>query len=546
MKITILSGGSGNEAIMKGIMALYPECDLKVITNAYDNGKSTGVCRYVTDTLGVSDIRKNHFRMYKIKHTPKQEFINFWENRYDLPKGKEKESVISMLSKWNLNDNIIVEAVNEFFANPKSQEFEYKSFNIANIVYSAMYKKLGYEETNKYFCDLLEIDDFVLLNSFDNVFISARTEDGKIIEDEGDIVEYKGLDKIREIIFTGDVKGEPNWRAIDRILESDLIIHSTGTFWSSIYPTMAYADLYKVVNVSKARKLWVMNTAEDKDSYGVTSENFINYYKELGLKIEDWCIIQNSEACEGLKSYEEAITLALGNENGKNNPQLVGEAIFRCYYNLFGKYDKVILDFDDTIVDRDYAYREASCSNLEHLKNNEYIVISGNSFESIKRNIERSGYRVNELKTEIWADVNSILYVNGEKVRTIKCNIIKNLDKAINIVLKYVPSIYSVTETNIKLKPIQDRDSLIKKLNGAFRHEELMVKAIKAGRTTIDIITSSNEKSIVYYEESLSKLRTLYIGDEVFWGNDSSIANMCTQAIQVNNPRETNIILGLL
>jgi len=42
LKITVLSGGSGNDAILKGIKYYYPECDLKVITNAYDNGKSTG------------------------------------------------------------------------------------------------------------------------------------------------------------------------------------------------------------------------------------------------------------------------------------------------------------------------------------------------------------------------------------------------------------------------------------------------------------------------------------------------------------------------
>lgn len=64
MNIVILSGGSGNDSLIKGLKEMYPESDIKVIINAYDSGKSTGICRKVTDTLGVSDIRKNHIRMY--------------------------------------------------------------------------------------------------------------------------------------------------------------------------------------------------------------------------------------------------------------------------------------------------------------------------------------------------------------------------------------------------------------------------------------------------------------------------------------------------
>ena len=70
MKIVVLSGGSGNDALIKGLnaYAVNGGFELHVIVNAYDNGKSTGVCRAVTDTLGVSDIRKNHIRMYEALH----------------------------------------------------------------------------------------------------------------------------------------------------------------------------------------------------------------------------------------------------------------------------------------------------------------------------------------------------------------------------------------------------------------------------------------------------------------------------------------------
>ena len=43
MNIVILSGGSGNDSLIKGLKEMYPESDIKVIINAYDSGKSTGI-----------------------------------------------------------------------------------------------------------------------------------------------------------------------------------------------------------------------------------------------------------------------------------------------------------------------------------------------------------------------------------------------------------------------------------------------------------------------------------------------------------------------
>ena len=92
MNVLVISGGSGNDALIKGLVRVYPDVNIKVLLNAYDNGKSTGICRYVTNTLGVSDIRKNHIRMYK-ERIPQanwnQDIIDFYSKRFDLTPGKE-------------------------------------------------------------------------------------------------------------------------------------------------------------------------------------------------------------------------------------------------------------------------------------------------------------------------------------------------------------------------------------------------------------------------------------------------------------------------
>ena len=180
MKITILSGGSGNDKLIRGLRGFYKNCDIKVITNAYDSGKSTGICRKVTNTLGVSDIRKNHSRMYETLDCPKDKrLLEFYNNRYNLTKGSEEQEVIDKLNSWGL-EKFKKYAIN-FFNREESKKYDYNDFSIANIIYSEMYSELGYEETNRIFCDLLGIEDFVLLNSFDNVYLKAMTESGYII-----------------------------------------------------------------------------------------------------------------------------------------------------------------------------------------------------------------------------------------------------------------------------------------------------------------------------------------------------------------------------
>ena len=70
--IVIFSGGTGSIAIQEGLSLIYGNnnYNLDIIINAYDNGKSTGVCRKIFDNqiLGPSDLRKNQMTQYYTFH----------------------------------------------------------------------------------------------------------------------------------------------------------------------------------------------------------------------------------------------------------------------------------------------------------------------------------------------------------------------------------------------------------------------------------------------------------------------------------------------
>lgn len=328
-KITILSGGSGNDAILKALFDMgYTDKDIRIIVNAYDDGKSTGVCREVTGTLGVSDIRKNHEKIHKMIYGDNQnkDFMFFYENRLDL----------SITNNIRTGNPLLDREIDYFFSRYKAKYFDYSNFNLMNIIYSQLYSSIGYEATNSMFSSLLGIDDMVKLNSFDNIKIVATTMLGNIITDEGDIVEFKSdNDYIDDIHFVGKKIYGLNIDAINIIKESDLIIISTGTFWSSIYPTLKYCDLYKCINENHNKKLWVVNSEQDKDAWGVGFTDFYDELEGLGLDMRGFDILINTQADrilrEGNIPFHKTIKKPLGNIDGRNDYKLVREALEEIY-----------------------------------------------------------------------------------------------------------------------------------------------------------------------------------------------------------------------
>ena len=558
MKCVILSGGSGNDSLIKGLVNLYPQIDIKVIVNAYDDGKSTGVCRKITNTLGVSDIRKNHYRMYEVKSKLVDGGLSsFYNNRYDLDMANKKAYVRFLLNEFGLP--FLCKYSDRFFDSiPSDETFNFRSFNIANIIYSQMYKEHGYDYTNAFFCSLLGIEDFVLLNSYDNVVLKAGVKGNRILESESEIVEYcDSKNPILGLIYTNyEYNINPN--AINAISNADMIIMSSGTFWSSLYPTLDYGNFAKYINDSTAKKFWVMNNEEDKDALGVGSNDFIATLEALGLNLEDFIIVQNEDACNLLKQANTKYHIVrehMGNDKGKHNPTRLAKCLMRKFYSLDTHYDNIFIDFDDTLWSRDSdssnELKDISTKNIALLtKIQEAQVVTGNSYESTKGVLS-------SIDNVVWADANSVAYCSGRVVNIIEDNIFSqeemvNISTYLNMEVLCGEMRLSINNkffpTFIKIRPIKDnmvRKMCCDKINAFLNKHIGSAMAICTGRTTIDIVKHCNSKQQVFDIVS-PKGNSLYIGDELKEGNDYKIAEKCTHSIEVKDIYETNLILRLL
>lgn len=567
MNIVILSGGSGNDSLILGIKEIYPDSNVKVIVNAYDSGKSTGLCRKITDTLGVSDVRKNHIRMYMATtKNCNQSYVEFYNNRYDLPERHELEQVIRYLKQWDLE--MLVPFAERFFQRPKSHRVSFHDFNIANIIYAEMFAEQGYEETNKFFTNLLGIDDFVILNSFDNVYLQAITEHGYLIKDEGDIVSHcNSNDKICKIQF--HARYFPmglNEKALSAINDADLIVISTGTFWSSIYPTLYYNKLYEYINMSHARKIWAINNNEDCDAYGVSSNEFIQHLASLGLDLEPFTILVNSDASPLLRQSNDSYNIveyAMGNIDGKHSSNLFARALFRIYYNLkpASSYEKILFDFDDTLWSRQASSNEEELEysrfniNCVNSLNSSVSIISGNSYDSIVKKLTTLfGSKLEDFDVDIWADANSCLFRYKQCVDYIKDLLINESTAQLEDALKPYGLKFSKNDENLvtclKIKPLTKREQ---QLLASYLNDYLLkqcgldtCKAIITGKTTVDIVNKHNSKLAVLEHICSNPENVLYIGDEVDCGNDRDIADLCGTSIHTRSVRETSALLKLL
>ena len=565
MKTVILSGGSGNDSLIRGLKYYYPSMNCKVIVNAYDNGKSTGVCRAVTNTLGVSDIRKNHIRMYKAMHGNRDKnIIEFYDNRYDFTPGNEVAEITEKLNTWGMPQ--FIPLVERFFATPEAKNYRYTDFNISNIVYAEMYAQSGYESTNYYFCNkILDIDSFVILNSFSNAYLKAITNSGYVIEDEGEIVEWCNRDdKIESCLYGNVMNTELNPRAVASIEGADLIIISTGTFWSSIYPTLEFGDLYKLINKNThAKKVWALNCEEDKDSYGVYADEFISHLRKLGLSLDDFTILVNSDACDILRTVNDKDVDChyshMGNQNGKHDPNKYAKAVLECYYG-FDKFtpEQIVCDFDDTLWPRNTSLKNIGIDNIQLLnRTNMGVIISGNSFSSIKTKLASIyGSDLSDFNIPVWADASSTEYIQGVKTHTIPdCFISKDtLEK----VESHINKLFGMTAVShpdtdlpyIKYKPMGNLERMLFTylFNNYIRYNintpELLANI--TGNSTVDITTSGDNKVKVYKECEFEGMNILYIGDEVDKGNDCNVSKLATKSIHTSGVEETNCILKVL
>lgn len=343
MKIAVLCGGSGPADLQKQVFNIFGYTGFdqmfSFIINGYDNGKSTGVCRNVYDTLGPSDFRKNQLRIAKIIGNGDitveaiievldkrvyadcfpasiMEFSNHILDVVDFHIDKKNLNRTKAFRFKKLMSEVTSDFVSRFHSSIYCDSTGYdtsalQDFSIGNMLYGylAAHKfadsKTPFQDAIDFVADLIEIPKCVFVSSEHNIDLKAKTESGKVLE-EYEIVDWdNSTDKIEITYFTDktgtelksvprhvDVSSYDSTKGINALKSSNAVIISTGTQWSSIIPTLQSNEVVDILDFYTGGIYFFVNSFQDKDMKGYSFSEYVNAFNkaiDISARVEDEC-----------------------------------------------------------------------------------------------------------------------------------------------------------------------------------------------------------------------------------------------------------------
>ncbi len=259
--IVVLGGGTGLSSLLTGLK-MYP-CSISAVVSVADDGRSTGKLRQEFNIPAVGDIRRVLVALSETEETV-EKLMNY---RFHTTSDLDGHTV----------GNILLAALIDMYG------------NLSNAI--------------KHVSKTLNLKGDVLPLTDECVTLMGEMEDGEIIEGEHNIT--LSPKKIKKVFYKEKTNANPD--VIKKINESDAIILSMGSIWTSIIPNLLCPDVIDAIDKTNSKIIYVCNLVTqpgETDDFCVSDHiNLINSY--LGKRKIDVVITNNEEIePEVLKIYE--------------------------------------------------------------------------------------------------------------------------------------------------------------------------------------------------------------------------------------------------
>ena len=249
-KIVVLGGGTGQSILLSGLKK-FP-FDITSIVSVCDDGKSTGRLRREYNVPAMGDLRRVLISLAETEDVV-DKFVN-----YRFNKGSELDG--------HTVGNILLTALADIYG------------NMSNAV--------------SQFSKILNMRGKVIPFSDDNIILMGEMEDGSVVEGEHNITETNK--KISKVYYKNPVNVNPE--VIKSIKESDAIILSMGSVYTSIIPNLLCKEVSDAIDNSNAKIIYVCNIMTqpgETDDFTVSDHiNLLDSY--LGKRKID-IVMTNSE-----------------------------------------------------------------------------------------------------------------------------------------------------------------------------------------------------------------------------------------------------------
>lgn len=212
-KVTIFGGGTGMSTLLKGLKE-FP-LDITSIVSVCDDGKSTGKLRKEFNIPAMGDIRRVMISL------------------------SETEPLMEKLLNYRFSSNS-----------------ELNEHTVGNLLLTAGTQITGnLSDGIKSIGKVLNLKGKVIPFSEDNIVLSAIMENGSIVNGEHYITESPL--KIKKVYY--EKEPEICDEVFDSIDESDLIILSMGSLYTSIIPNLLSKKIIEKLDKTSAKIMYVCN-----------------------------------------------------------------------------------------------------------------------------------------------------------------------------------------------------------------------------------------------------------------------------------------------
>lgn len=274
-KIVTIGGGTGSFTLLSGLKK-YP-VDISAVVSMADDGGSTGVLR---DELGV------------------------------LPPGDVRQCLVALSD----SSQTLRELINYRF-----EDGGLKGHNFGNLLLSALEKihgsfAKGVEEA----IGILNVKGKVIPVTGSDARLFLKLSNGKILEGEDEINHNYQIQKvgIEEMYFSPQVTA--NKKAIDSILEADMIIIGPGNHYCSIIPNFLVKGVSQAIKKSKALVVYNCNLVNKKGhTENFQLEDYVDSLEQyIGKGRIDYVTVNCKRPSESLiKKYENQRELLVAFKN---------------------------------------------------------------------------------------------------------------------------------------------------------------------------------------------------------------------------------------
>ncbi len=413
VRVVLFSGGRGSGALARQLVT-NAGVALTIAINGYDDGASTGeVRRFLADSLGPSDFRKNASRLAAELESCSAALIELLDARLAMDAtAADLQGTIAALGggevprdeRWHvLAERIdpsvrarVTDALRAFAAQLERQRtpFAFADCSLGNLVFAGIYLQCSrdFNRAVDQYAALVGLPPGLVENVTDgrNAWLVGLDADGRLLASEEEIVDSSRPNRVRDIFLVdrplsdadrAAIAATPasaaaslearavspvlNPRLAAKIESADLIIYAPGTQHSSLFPSYLTRGLNAAIAANLAAiKLLITNIQPDAEIAGSNAveiiERAVYYLKEKGrLSTPTPCLIthyllNDPGRVEAGKGY-----VPLGPLETMEDPRLV--RIGNYEEGVTGRHDavRVLAPYIDAIVSRGMRRRVA-------------------------------------------------------------------------------------------------------------------------------------------------------------------------------------------